>query len=185
MEVSVLQMLAVRTLIVVFLTGGLPFGTEAQNRLSQSRQMILSLESKDPHQTWLDSSAIGSIRVGSDQQPIERYYHFEDTLFSPWCDSIHYSYACGPCMDDHLGQLLSSEWYAIGNERYVRLRNWVTKNTYKGEVEYALSTVTVIRVPGEEVCGHVIIHLTTWTKEDRKRMLKAMSKLKQPPASAR
>jgi hypothetical protein len=34
-------MLAVRTLIVVFLTGGLPFGTEAQNRLSQSRQMIL------------------------------------------------------------------------------------------------------------------------------------------------
>ena len=172
------------TLVLILLTVGLPFHAAAQNLLSRSRQEILKLESKASDHLRLDSSSTVSIHVTSVKQPIERYYHFEDTLFSPWCDSIHYSYACGPCMDDHLGQLLSKEWYAIGNERYVRVRNWVTKNTYKGEVEYALSTVTVIRVPGAEVCGHVIFHLTTWTKQDRKHMLKAMSKLKQPPANA-
>jgi len=155
---------------------GLPVSVPAQDLLGKSRRDILRIQIEEARCAWIDTSQLASISARMTVQPVEQYYHFSDTLFSPFCDSLCYGYNCGPCMDDHLGQFLSNEWHAIGNECYVEPRNWVLKRTSSGKTRYDLRTVTVVRTPEEEICGRVIIHMTAWTKAERKGMRRALRK---------
>ncbi|HEY0975974.1 MAG TPA: hypothetical protein VGE21_00775 [Flavobacteriales bacterium] len=110
-------------------------------------------------------------------QPVEETYYFTDTVFfRPTCDSISYAYNCGPCLDEHIGQVLSDRWYATGNERYVEPREWVMKLRGSEGTRYELRTVTILRTPGEEICGRMIHHLSVWSKEERKSLRRAVRK---------
>lgn len=155
---------------LAMLTCQLTHVSTAQDHLNAERSYVIMWLMKNAQFISMDTTTKADIHVRMIVQPVEQYYHFSDTLFSPYCDSISYGYNCGPCMDSHLAELLNDQWYHVGNERYVHLKNWTSRHQDNGQVTFYMKTISVERSPANEICGHLMLHATPLTKTERRLM---------------
>lgn len=110
-------------------------------------------------------------------EPFVAEFWFEDPYgFELRCDSIVYRYSCGSCFDAQLDRVLSSnqdDWLQMHDNRYIK-----NKSSYweKGEGDNEKTTVTpmltVIRTPGEAMCGTLIYSYLRLPKKAHKQLTK-------------